>query len=130
MTITNTTTVATANTSSIEPTTTATLEQLVQIGGKLWERNGVRRVYFNELYELFDLQLNWYKTGNVFQAWLHGERISNCYAKKIIGDLNNIKLWIDLTDLSIRTRVEYRLTLDYNYEQILATALLERLSAK
>ena len=119
----------TATTTMTSDAISATLEQLVNIGGKLWEKNGVRRVYFNDLCGLFGLEIDLFGTGNVRNAWLHGEEISNSYAKKIIGDLDSMKLWVDLADSSIRTRIEYRPTIDYSYERILAKALLELISA-
>lgn len=119
----------TATTTITSNTTSCTLEQLVNIGGKLWEKNGVRRVYFNDLWELFGLEIDLFGTGNVRNAWLHGEKISNSYANKIIGDLDSMKLWVDLTDFSIRTSIAYRPTIDYSYERILSKALLEMISA-
>jgi hypothetical protein len=109
-------------------TTSATLEQLTQIGGKLWEKNGARRVYFNYLSDLFSLATVLFGTGNIRHAWLDGEEISNCYARKIVGDLGAMKLWVDLTDGSIHTRVEYRQVLDYNYERRIVRGLLDSIA--
>lgn len=110
-------------------TTNATLEQLTKIGGKLWEKNGARRVYFNNVDELFGLETELFGTGNIRHAWLDGELISNRHAGKILGDLGAMKLWVDLINGSIQTHVEYRQILDYDYDAIFAEALLERISA-
>ena len=119
----------TATTTMTDNTISGTLEQLVNIGGRLWEKDGVRRVYFNDLWGLVGLEIDLFGTGNVRNAWLHGEKISNSYANKIIGDLDSMRLWVDLADSSIRTSIAYRPTIDYSYERILAKALLELISA-
>jgi len=58
-----------------------TLEQLQAIGGKLWESGNNKRVYFNNLEEIFGLRVTYYSSGNVCGAKLDGDMISNSDAK-------------------------------------------------
>jgi len=37
--------------------------RLIAKGGRLWEKAGMRRLYFNNLAELYGLELEYYKTG-------------------------------------------------------------------
>lgn len=71
--------------------------RLIAKGGRLWEKAGMRRVYFNNLVELYGLTLEFYNTGNISAAWLDGERISNNSARQIVSMLYTGKLWYDLT---------------------------------
>lgn len=70
--------------------------RLIAVGGKLWEKHGHRRVYFNNLVELYGLELEYYNTGNIYRASLDGECISNRSAREYVWDLRNGKLWYDL----------------------------------
>lgn len=105
----------------------ASLEQLEKIGGKLWEKHGSRRVYFNNLNEIFGLYATFYNTGNIQAAWLDGETISNTRANKISGDLAAMKLWVELADGSVQVRTIYRQQLDYDYERRLTRKITESL---
>ena len=71
--------------------------RLLKAGGRLWEKAGMRRLYFNNLAELYGLTLEFYNTGNISAAWLDGERISNNSARQIVSMLYTGKLWYDLT---------------------------------
>jgi len=62
---------------------------LEELGGRLWERVGgngrtYRRVYLNEpeWWDVVDASVTYYKTGNISNAWLNGEKISNCRARR------------------------------------------------
>lgn len=70
--------------------------RLIAAGGRLWEKAGMRRIYMNNLVELYGLQLTFYNTGNISSARLDGERISNSSARKICGMLAMGKFWYDL----------------------------------
>lgn len=72
--------------------------QLEAIGGKLWEKNGKRRIYFNYdlLVEVYGLELERYNSGNICAAWLDGETISNRRAYDISATLRTGKLYYDL----------------------------------
>jgi len=73
-------------------------ENLVKIGGNLWENYGHSRVYFGweRLSELLGLDIGRYKTGNVSSATRNGESISNSEAKRILNALGESKFHYDL----------------------------------
>lgn len=73
-----------------------TVEQLEKVGGKLWEKNGMRRVYFNRLADWYGLRVEYYKTGNISYAEVDGKRISNNSGRGILFMLNGAKLWYDM----------------------------------
>lgn len=68
--------------------------------GRLWEKNGMKRIYINgeTIAKAIGLEVDYYKTGNVRSAKLNGEDISNSKASGIIGDIFSSKFWFDLTD--------------------------------
>lgn len=76
------------------------LAQLTALGGKLWEKGSMRRVYFNDAHELIGLQYNTYGTGSISSATLNGEKISNSECKRILNRIG--KIYFDLTDNKIR----------------------------
>lgn len=69
---------------------------LKQIGGSEWMKNGMHRVYFNDLPALYGLSCEHYGTGNISSAKLNGEGISNSHARKLISALSG-KFWYDVT---------------------------------
>lgn len=69
--------------------------RLQQLGNR-WQKNGMDRVYFNNLAEWYGLRLSYYNTGNICSAELNGERISNNSARHYLSKLNG-KIWFDLT---------------------------------
>lgn len=79
-------------------TKTATTYNVAKIiaAGKLWENGSMRRVYFNNLREIYGLDASFYGTGSVSSATINGEKISNTQARKIGTDLDFGKLWFDL----------------------------------
>jgi hypothetical protein len=103
----------------------ASLEQLQKLGGKLWEKHGSRRVYFNNLDEILGLYLTFYGTGNIKLAYFDNERISNSLAKKILDDLYDIKLWVELCNGSVQVRSARVPKLSYNYELRLVRGIIE-----
>lgn len=85
-----------------------TTEELTKIlyalGGKSWEKNGMRRIYMptTAIYDFIQLKVSYYNTGNVSHATLAGESISNSEAKRMLAntpkvyyDLNNWMLVVD-----------------------------------
>lgn len=70
--------------------------RLIAMGGRLWEKHGYRRIYLNNLTELYGLEYDTYNTGNISAAWVDGKRISNNSARQIASMLYNGKLWYDL----------------------------------
>ena len=63
--------------------------------GKEWQKNGMHRIYFNNLAELRGLECTHYKTGNISSAYLGGEKISNGRAREIMTTLDSGKVWYD-----------------------------------
>ena len=74
----------------------ASEETLKRIGSE-WNKNGMCRIYFNDLQGLYGLKLSLYHTGNISSASLDGEPISNSSARKICSALAG-KLWFDCND--------------------------------
>jgi hypothetical protein len=67
---------------------TNTEKKLYEIGGREWQKGSHHRIYFGNakaLKELIGLEVKYYKTGNVADAFLNGERISNSEARRILG---------------------------------------------
>lgn len=73
------------------------ITKLVEIGGSEWKKNEMHRVYFNDFSERLGLHVDRYNTGNISGATLNGQHISNSEAKRIIGRLNELKVWYDVT---------------------------------
>jgi hypothetical protein len=76
---------------------TYTEQQIIAIGGRLWERDTRRRVYLNDWPSLAGFEYSTYKTGNISSASLGGERLSNTKATA----LTTAKVWWE--DGEIRT---------------------------
>lgn len=74
-----------------------TVEQLVELGGSEWQKSGKHRVYFNDLARWFGLDVAYYNTGNVMNATLNGEPISNSRAREILNTLRQARVWFDVT---------------------------------
>jgi len=72
------------------------LTTLIKLGGKEWSTSTMHRVYFNDLAELFGLELTHYKTGSVSSATLRGESISNNAGYGLATTLSFGKLWFDI----------------------------------
>lgn len=69
---------------------------LTKLGGRLWEKGSMRRIYFNDLERWMGLTISRYNTGNISGARLNGERISNSQARRMLNAID--KLWFDLGD--------------------------------
>lgn len=72
------------------------IEFLKELGSE-WEKNGMHRIYFNDLPGWYGLQYERYNSGNVSSATLDGEHISNSKATGILSDLLALKIWYDVT---------------------------------
>ncbi len=66
------------------------VDQLIALGGNLWEKNGLRRVYFNNVPALIGLSYSTYKTGNISSASLAGQSISNSECGRILASIGKI----------------------------------------
>jgi hypothetical protein len=82
-----------------------TIETMTAIGGRLWERNGMRRVYLNNWAALAGLETSRYNTGNIASASYKGEGISNSQASKLAGCID--KVWFDAADGKLYCRPGY-----------------------
>lgn len=76
-----------------------TLEQAQKLG-KVWEKNGMKRIYINEqiITQAIGLELSFYKSGNISNSTLNGETISHSRARDILFDIKDGKFWFDLSD--------------------------------
>ena len=81
---------------------TLTVETMIALGGRLWEKNGMRRVYLNDWPQYADLDIDYYKTGNVNGATLGGRAIANNRAAKLIGAVD--KIWFDAATGQLHAR--------------------------
>ena len=72
--------------------TKITVEKLVALGGKLWEKGAMRRAYFNyeELARFYGLEYDGWK------FTIDGEKVSNNSGHQIGSALRNGKFWFDL----------------------------------
>jgi hypothetical protein len=70
--------------------------RLLRIGSE-WKKSGMHRIYFNDLYQWFGLVLDHYKSGNISDATLNGEQVSNSQARKIQGRLCSGRVWYDVS---------------------------------
>lgn len=84
-------------------TTQSKVDAIVsQLDGKEWRSGDKHRVYFNNLPELFGLKTNRYNTGNISDATLDGEPISNSKASRIIEGFRNTKIWYDVAEDKVK----------------------------
>ena len=62
-----------------------------------WTHPGTRetRRYVNNIREIIGLDVSYYRSGNISQAALDGDTISNCEANRIMAAIRNIKIWVD-----------------------------------
>ncbi len=74
-----------------------TTEQLVKAGGQLWLKDGMARIYFNDLIGLYGLEVERYESGNPRSVKLDGEPISNNQFSKIYNAIGS-KMWYDMID--------------------------------
>ncbi|HAF2624916.1 TPA: hypothetical protein G8N87_000863 [Salmonella enterica] len=83
-----------------------TLESCLKIGGKLWEKNGMRRVYFNGdiVAAAVGFEYDTYKTGNVKWACLGDASLANGRANAVRTMIYTGKFWFDTADNKIHAR--------------------------
>lgn len=93
--------------------------KLIAAGGKLWHKGTMRRIYFNDLHEVYGLATERYNTGNIYKATLDGEKLSNNSARMILSELRFGKCWYDTADRRFYTK---------GMSENTSTRLLERLA--
>lgn len=81
------------------------IEALEKVGFNRWTKNGMDRLYASK--EAMQLELTYYKTGNISSAALMGEKISNSRARKLIGE----KIYIDVETGELTSKYD-----DVDYE--------------
>lgn len=60
--------------------------EALNLGGKLWEKGDMRRVYFNgnSKYNLLNITIEFYKTGAINHCFIDDQRISNNKAGELV----------------------------------------------
>lgn len=81
------------------------IEALEKAGFNRWTKAGMDRLYASK--EAMQLELTYYKTGNISSAALMGEKISNSRARKLIGE----KIYIDVETGELTSKYD-----DVDYE--------------
>ncbi|EHR9446534.1 hypothetical protein KV798_003568 [Salmonella enterica subsp. enterica serovar Typhimurium] len=83
-----------------------TLESCLKIGGKLWEKNGMRRVYFNGdiVAAAVGFEYDTYKTSNIKWACLGDTSLANGRANAVRTMIYSGKFWFDTADNKIHAR--------------------------
>lgn len=73
-----------------------TVEDLIAMGAKRWEKAGYDRLYLNNAgLKLAGLEISRYNTGNVSLAKLNGEKVSNAKASRMASIVE--RAFVDLT---------------------------------
>lgn len=73
-----------------------TVEDLIAMGAKRWEKAGYDRLYLNNAgLKLAGLEISRYKTGNVSLAKINGEKVSNAKGSRMASIVE--RAFIDLT---------------------------------
>jgi len=107
------------------------LEALKNIGGKEWKKGDKRRVYFNDLEKYINLDVGFYKTGNVNCAYFDGERISNSKASKILWALNSASLWYDIeSDKFVSKGLQDRAMTEFEIRETIERAIKTNFEAE
>lgn len=83
-------------------TAALTVDTMVAIGGRRWQKNGMDRVYINDWTEFAGLDVDYYKSGNVCGATFLGHGIANGRVAGIAGAIS--KVWFDAADGQLHAR--------------------------
>lgn len=76
---------------------------------RVWERGFLKRLYFNNLPELYGLEISRYKTNNISSATMDGDDISNSAAQRHLMVLSGRFFY----DCHIGAFVSYDIPFDY-----------------
>ena len=96
---------------------------LISMGGNEWRGGTHHRIYFNDLCEWYGLELNFFGTGNISSAKLGGEKLSNNRATRLRNQLDNARVWYDLSKQEFFCR-----GLDDYESELLLTSLNNKLN--
>lgn len=67
--------------------------KLLLAGGKYWEKKG-KRIYVSEIIKnVFDMDIDYYNTGNICSIYINGEKWSNCQGKKFLLAIEDNSYW-------------------------------------
>jgi hypothetical protein len=72
-------------------------DQLIALGGVLWEKEGISRIYFRNLHHFIGLQVTNIYSLRYREALYNGKPIPFPRAKRILFMLNRGKFWYNLT---------------------------------
>jgi hypothetical protein len=73
-----------------------TVENLIAIGGRRWQKNGMDRIYFNGWQDFAGVEVTHYKSGNISSASIGGRGIANGRAYNLAGAIS--KVYFDAAD--------------------------------
>jgi hypothetical protein len=65
--------------------------------GTEWQKNGMHRIYFNNLSKWYGLTCDYSGSGRINHAEINGETISNSKGLHIASKLSFGKIWFDVT---------------------------------
>jgi hypothetical protein len=82
-----------------------TLKGLIRAGGNRWQKNQMDRVYFNNLGSRSGLDVDYYKSGNIYSAAVQGKGISNSRAREVVASLRDAKLFYDRQTRSMNLKM-------------------------
>lgn len=72
-----------------------TLKGLQKAGGNRWQKNGMDRVYFNNLAKKAGVDVDRYKSGYISSAAIKGRGVSNSKAGEIVRAIGESKVYYD-----------------------------------
>ncbi|WP_327169535.1 MerR family transcriptional regulator [Streptomyces subrutilus] len=73
------------------------IETMIAIGGRRWQKNGMDRVYLNNWTDFAGINISRYNTGNISSASIDGYgSIANGRADRLLDAVT--KVWFDATD--------------------------------
>lgn len=105
----------------------STITQLEVLGAKPWacKTKGYKRLYLNNsAKKLLDIEISYYKTGNICGACMLGEGVSNYKLRKILAVID--KCYIDLNTSELHTFTSSHL---YSLSEELKHLLEEKINA-
>lgn len=103
-----------------------TLSGLQKAGGSRWQKNGMDRVYFNNVAKKAGVDVNRYNTGNISSAAIKGRKISNTSAGEIMRAIGESKVYYDRGTrkmmTSVRPQIGVRQAQQKTAEKLIASA--------
>lgn len=105
------------------------INHLIAVGGKEWKSQDgkLHRIYF-PVSTLIGFECSRFKTGNISNATLAGQEISNSLARDYAALCSDSKAWIDVTTGDVGVKLGYSRRAEVTEDDI-KTALQNRISA-